>query len=248
MKAGVVAILVAFACAAAGQPARAQLFPPSPPASIAPCMRQMALTTVDGNPNAAILRIGYWTLPLAGDVRVYGHDVMWHATLHNGATAVQPFRPRNALEASVELHAPGPIEGVEFTPSGASCTLHAGLRRPTMFDGEAVQRPIVVATDPAPVAPPSCANPYASVRVVRAAEPVAPPMARQQGIAGDVTVALAVDRTGTVTYEQILSSPSVILNAAGVNSARTSKFSPAVFRCVPVDNGYVFAAAFVSGS
>jgi len=241
MRAGGFSALLAASCALLVQPAAAQIAP-RPPGTMAPCMRQMSLTAVDAHPDEAVLRVTDWAIPFAGDVRVYGHDVMWRATIRGGATAVVPNATRGTLETSVELHAPGAIEGAEFDPRGGSCTLHAGLRPPAPSDGVEVSRPVVVASDPVPVEPPSCATPYAAAQLVHGGTPQQPPTGF--GMTGAVRVAVALDAAGEVVATQVLSSPSMVLGGRALSAVRASTFTPEIFRCVAVPDGFVYVATF----
>src|ERR1700679_4216463 len=60
--------------------------------------------------------------PFSGTITAYGHETKWTSTIGRAAVTEHFERP----EASVIVRADGPIEGVEYTPTWASCTFHAG--------------------------------------------------------------------------------------------------------------------------
>ncbi len=137
------------------------------------------------------------------------------------------------------IEAPEPIRAIAFDPAGGSCALHAPIRQRTANDGPEVTSPVVALGDAQPLDPLACARPYASADVTHVVAPVIPQMAMEQGIRGTVRVAVTLDATGSVSFLEITSSPSVILNAAALDAVRASTFTPAIFRCKPVADAYL---------
>ena len=62
--------------------------------------------------------------------------------------------------------------------------------------------------------------------ITRRAQPTYPPIARMQRMQGTVIVNALINENGQVTDTRILSSASVILNDAAVQSVRRSAFTP----------------------
>jgi protein TonB len=71
-------------------------------------------------------------------------------------------------------------------------------------------------------------------RVVRAAEPVYPELARQAEIEGTVEVFVTIDETGRVIDAVVARSDVDILNQAAIDAAFKFVFTPALQRDVPV--------------
>ncbi|HZO92504.1 MAG TPA: energy transducer TonB [Candidatus Baltobacteraceae bacterium] len=100
---------------------------------------------------------------------------------------------------------------------------------------------------PIPVPKPgACARPNVPATTIHAAEPITPPVGQEQGIAGDVQVAVSLNENSQVTAVRILSSPSVVLNEAALNAARASTFQTEIRNCIPIPADYIFTASFTS--
>lgn len=150
-------------------------------------------------------------------------------------------------DASVIVRADVPIDGIEYAPTWASCTFHAGTRDENGYDLlQKVDRPTVVVSDPQSIDPPTCAKPYVPVAVMYAKEPDVPRDARRAGVGGTVFVAVAVDDKGTPEHARIAGSPSSMLNASALDSTLQSTYRPAVFRCKPIVSGYEFTVEFTT--
>jgi TonB family protein len=103
--------------------------------------------------------------------------------------------------------------------------------------------------DAVPVAdaPLTCEHPFAEGGADHSVALDAPPMARQQGITGIVVVSVAVDENGKPKDARIMSSPSSILNPAALAAARAMTYTPAIYRCVPSQQGRaLFRADFIT--
>jgi hypothetical protein len=196
----------------------------------------LAATTVDGDPNAVDVRAIDPAAPFSGTITAYGHDRTWTGTFER-SVSVNHY---DAREWSVRIRADGPIEGVAYTPSWASCTLHAGTRARSGYDARDVERPLVTLATSQPVEPASCPKPYRSPAVTRAFEPQTP----SSFVHGIVRIGVALDERGVPGAVRIIASPDTALNESSIQSVRRSTFAPAVFRCKPVASGYVFAVSY----
>jgi TonB family protein len=98
---------------------------------------------------------------------------------------------------------------------------------------------------PRPVPTPViCARPNVAASVVRAEPVVAPALAQQQGIQGQVQVVVSLDADSRVIGTRIQSSPSAVLNAAALAAARQSTFQTAIRDCRPVPGDYLYTVDF----
>lgn len=109
---------------------------------------------------------------------------------------------------------------------------------PVLFTPPAVAQPAV-----APAAAP-CLRPNAPPQTVRAVAPVIPDAARKAGVSGDVAVLIEIDDHGHVVNASVLKSPSTLLDAAALDSARNSQFNPEIRDCVPRGGKYTFVVSF----
>jgi TonB family protein len=91
-----------------------------------------------------------------------------------------------------------------------------------------------------------CARPNIAASVVHAVEPDTPPIAQQQGIAGQVQVAVSLDADSRVVGTRIQSSPSAILNAAALAAARQSTFQTEIRDCRPLAADIIFVVDFMA--
>ncbi len=90
----------------------------------------------------------------------------------------------------------------------------------------------------------ACPQAFVSARVVRAAEPLTPALAVQQGIRGTVRVAVSLDESGKPVSAHIVSSPSAVLNAISLRAARESEYAPPTYACRPARSTYPFNIEF----
>jgi len=176
------------------------------------CATGFAAIRIDGDPNAVIVRASDLPAPFSGTVTAYGHDVKWTATIGRWEeTTWQTIR-----EAEFILRAGGPIEGVEYAPTWASCTFHAGTHaRGGYEDTRRVDGPVLIATNPVPIEPVTCAVPYRSTGVVRAYELTAP----VPDVYGFVRVAVAIDEQGIPQFTRVVVSPGAVLEAPAAEAA-----------------------------
>jgi TonB family protein len=90
---------------------------------------------------------------------------------------------------------------------------------------------------PVPDPPMSCERPFVEGSADHSVMLEAPPMARQQGISGVVTVSVMVDDHGKPSDARVVSSPSSILNAAALAAAKSMTYTQAIYRCAPSPQG-----------
>jgi TonB family protein len=102
----------------------------------------------------------------------------------------------------------------------------------------------VCAKGAAPPDPELCAVTDVPASTVRAMEPDPPLEAMQSGIQGRVDVLVSLDATGRVVSTAIKKSPSTLLNAASLKSARESTYRPALHDCKPVAGEYTYTVEF----
>jgi hypothetical protein len=204
-----------------------------------PCTGQFSVSKVASDPNAVVVRFREPAGPFTGPITAYGSDRMWIGIVERTVT----IEYYGVHEVSLELHADGPIEGVSYTPDWGACTFRAGTRPRDGYDHE-VQRPVLALADPQPVAPAMCAHPYAATTVTHAAEPNTPQRAMVLGIAGTVSVAVALDERGVPQAARVVTSPSPVLNVVSLSAAMQSEYTAAVFRCKPVPSGYIFTVDY----
>jgi len=234
--AGVVSLCLAMACVAAFTASPAGADPPAIDPNTA-CATNFSALRIDGDPNAVVVVADDLAGTFSGTVTAYGHQTKWTGTI--GRAAVTEYEAYS--EASLIVRADGPIEGVEYTPTWASCTFHAGTRpRGGYDDHRDIQRPVLVVTSPVAIEPVTCTVPFRSTGVVHAPEPIAP----QSRVSGFVRVAVALDDQGIPRFTRVVSSQAAVLNTPSVNAARQSTYTATVFRCQPVPGGYEFAVMF----
>ncbi len=176
------------------------------------------------------------------------HDVeREHRALERGRSA---FGMR---DASVIVRADAPIEGIEYAPTWASCTFHAGARDDSGDDpsGSSTARLSTLASpqpiDPIRVPSPTCAKPYVACNRDRARQSHAVGLMRWRH-ASEVrfTLRVALDEKGRPQHARVATSPSVMLNASALDAAMHTTYRPMVFRCKPVASGYEFSVEYSS--
>lgn len=92
--------------------------------------------------------------------------------------------------------------------------------------------------------PLACTRPAVPATTVHTVEPDMPPLAAQQGVSGTVEVVVSLDTQSRIVATRIQSSPSALLNAAAIATARASRFRTEVRDCVPLAADYIFAVEF----
>lgn len=204
------------------------------------CATDFAVTKIDGDSNAVVVRILDPAAPPAGTISAYGHDRMWTGPVGRSVSTVS----NGVREDSFVVRADAPIEGVEYAPSWASCTFHAGTRARNGYDKrDDVERPVLALANPQPVEPAACAHAYVSPAVTHGVDPMAP--ANADRVTGDVRVAVALDEHGKPQFTRVVSSPSPVLNGVAQDAAKRSEYTGAIFRCKPVPSGYEYAIQFI---
>ena len=202
------------------------------------CATVMTATAVDGDPNSAVVHVVDPPGPTAGTITAYGTDQAWSGTI--GRAVLTTIY--GAQDSSLVVRAPGPIQGIEYAPPWAPCTLKAGVYpRPRFAKPDQVQRPVLELGDARPVEPVTCARPYVEPTTLHASEPMTP----QEYVSGNVRVRVALDENGTPLSGRVITSPSRILNAVSISAAMQSRYAPAVFRCARVATGYDFSIQFL---
>lgn len=231
-------LAVVLTCAVAVAPlGTARAADPPGPLITAACMAPFYATTVDGDPNAVVVRVIDLPGPFTGTITAYSADTMAIAKIGRAAVIDLPY---GGQEASLLVRADRPIQGIAYTPSWASCAFRAGTRPSRYYGAREVQRPTLTVGDTQPVVAPSCGRPYVPASVKQAVEPTQP-ATRETGL---VRVAVAVDDHGYARYARIVESPSINLNPSAVDAASKSEYSAAVFRCKPVSSGYQFVVDY----
>lgn len=82
-------------------------------------------------------------------------------------------------------------------------------------------------------APPGCTL-ATDARIVTSATPVAPPLAVQAGIAGDVAVVVTLDANSKLVAANVQNTTNSLLNSAALDAVRASTFQTATVNCQPV--------------
>jgi len=196
------------------------------------CATTFAATKIEDDPNTVVARALDLAGPFSGTITAYGVDRMWTATIERAAVVAKRYGGR---EASIDVRADAPIEGLVYAPAWASCLFYAGVRPRTGYEAPDVARPLLTIGNPLPVQRASCDHPYVEARVTEAVEPTGP-----GGLRGLVSVAVALDERGVPQFTRIVSSAAAMLNASAADAARRSRYANAVFRCKPVPSGYEF--------
>jgi TonB family protein len=137
----------------------------------------------------------------------------WRMPIPDGKLVGPAARPNQAAE--MKDVAP-PTLGADAMPgaNGAAAGLVPGGARATAI--------------PAPPAgaPPPTGGRVQSPRLLTSAQPVYPPLAKKQGLEGDVTIEATIDATGQVGGMKVVSGP-VALQQAAMDAMRLWKYEPA---------------------
>ena len=131
------------------------------------------------------------------------------------------------------------IVSVQQYGRNVACPLRATTVQAVEAVSDAAIVPHTRTFDAVPVADPpmNCERPFVDGGAEHSIMVETPPMARQQGISGMVTVSVMVDEHGTPSDARIVSSPSSILNQAALAAARSMTYTPAIYRCAPNPHG-----------
>jgi Gram-negative bacterial TonB protein C-terminal len=98
------------------------------------------------------------------------------------------------------------------------------------------------APGPAPSPDHACAAPNVRPHTVFAARPMTASL--PHGLSGTVLVLVRLDEHSHVVSASIYRSPSALLNAPALQSARLSKYQTLVRNCQPVGGSYLFEVIF----
>jgi hypothetical protein len=175
--------------------------------------------------------------PFTGTITAYGAERTWTAAIDRSAVVEPRYGGR---EFSLILRADAPIEGIEYTPTWAPCTFHAGTSAPSGYEPRVAERPTFTVSNPQPIERAACAHSYVAPKVTRAVEPASPGPG-----GGTVTVAVALDERGIPRYTRVIGPRDAFLNPSAVNAAKRSEYQGAVFRCRPVPSGYEFTVQYM---
>jgi hypothetical protein len=231
----VVTVCLVLACATVGSTGAAPAAPPAIDPSTACATDFAAFRTND--PTAAIVSAGDLIGPFRGTITAYGRDTKWTATIDRWNAETR----NGEQDATLVVHAGGPIEGIEYTPQWATCSFHSGVRAVSRKDNlSSIDRVLLEAGNPQPVEPATCAAPYVAPTTLHAAEP----SLGQQSTTGTARIAVALDEQGVPRAERIISGLTPTIGFAVRDAARLSTYSAAVFRCKPVASGFEFTSEF----
>jgi TonB family protein len=170
-------------------------------------------------------------------------------------TKTQPPAPRRAqplkiITAHTVAHGGGPHEEANTHDAGDA---RDGVPAPATAAPGAGGDGVAPVASPAPTptprptpTPASCARPNVPATTLRAAEVDTPPLAQAQGVSGTVSVVVSLDAQSRVVATRVQSSPSALLNAAALATARNSQFRTEVHNCEPIAADYLFSVEFTS--
>jgi hypothetical protein len=231
---GLVTVWLVLAYATVGSSTAAPAAPPAIDQSTACATDFAAFRTND--PTAVIVSAGDLVGPFRGTITAYGRDTKWSGTIDRWNAETR----NEEQDATLVVHAGGPIEGIEYTPQWASCSFHSGVRVANQHDNlSSIDRIVLEVADPQPVEPAACSEPYVSSTTVHAAEPA---LAAQQSVSGSARIAVALDDHGVPQATRIVSGLTPTIGFAVRDAARLSTYRAAVFRCKPVASGYEFTS------
>ncbi|HTD33840.1 MAG TPA: energy transducer TonB [Candidatus Elarobacter sp.] len=164
--------------------------------------------------------------------------------------ALRRARPLKIRTAHTVAHGGGPHEAPNAHDVG---DVRDGVPAPPAAAPGADRDGVAPVASPSPTATPrptptplSCARPNVPATTLRAAEVETPPLAQAQGVSGTVSVVVSLDAQSRVVATRVQSSPSALLNAAALATARTSQFRTEVRNCEPVAADYLFSVEFTS--
>jgi len=150
-----------------------------------------------------------------------------------------------------------PIEGVALSFHGSdvgqACDQNLPLPKPSDRSWLALHAPHTAEPGDTPLAltpaasngSPTCADPFKVASAVKPVMPQYPAIASQLHQSGTALVRVDVAGDGTVANTSIFESSGYkSLDAAAVEAAAASSYSPAIFRCNPIASSYIFTAQF----
>ena len=226
-----IALIVGLAAAWWPPPAAAQLAQPDPCATVE--IEGLYRLPDDPKGRRYLVRFRDFVRQIAGS-GTFRLDTM-------NAHVVAPFDGmvtivRAPLDQEVVAAA---IVTVQQYGRNVACPLRATTVRAIEAVSDAAIVPHTRTFDAVPVADPpmNCEHPFVEAVADHSVAVEAPPMARQQGITGIVTVSVMVDEHGKPSDARIVSSPSSILSAAALAAAKSMTYTQAIYRCAPSPQG-----------
>jgi TonB family protein len=162
---------------------------------------------------------------------------------------------RRSVQPPVVIRFPAPVKiegGYLASVEGAGagrCTPEGGLTRVASSNpiDEAAVANARAYDAPNPIADPSgsCATPFVDSTTTKVAGLQVPDGATENHEGGTVEWVVLIDETGKVIGLHLLESSDYSdLDRAAAQSAQSSSYLPALFRCVPIRSFYVFRADF----
>ena len=120
----------------------------------------------------------------------------------------------------------------------------------TLHDIVAETAALTTVVNPTPrtdLAVPQCDEPFAEARTLRVQTPKYPIIAINQSAIGSATVKVTLSDSGSVTDATIYKGSGwPALDAAAIEAARNSTYSPEVIFCKPYAGSYIFRADFAA--
>ena len=163
---GVASLCFFLACATVGSTDPAPAAPPAIDQSTACATDFTAFRTHD--PSAAIVSAGDLAGPFRGTITAYGRDTKWTGTIDRWNAETR----NGEQDATLVVHAGGPIEGIEYAPQWAACSFHSGVRVANQYDNlSGIDRLVLEVANPQPVEPAACPAPYLPPTTLHAVEP-----------------------------------------------------------------------------
>jgi TonB family protein len=227
MHRAAVALILALAAACRPPPAAAQLAPPDPCATVE--IEGLYRLPDDPKGRRYLVRFRDFVRQIAGSgtFRLDTMNAHLVAPFDGMMTIVRAPLDQEVLAAT--------IVSVQQYGRTVTCPLHASTVQAVeaASDGAVVPHTRTFDAAPVPEPPMSCERPFVESSADHSVAVEAPPMARQQGISGIVTVSVLVDEHGKPSDARIVSSPSSILNGAALAASKSMTYTQAIFRCAP---------------
>jgi len=155
-------------------------------------------------------------------------------------TPARPHLPRLANVSKPDAPVgPQPRDtGIAVGPVGPDVTASAGPGT------EATSAPASPPT-PSPTPKPGCSAPYVEASTINKYAPEMPAMARDQGLSGSAQVEVNLSAAGQVLGAKIfVSAGSSLLDAAAIDAAKRTSYSPKIVDCNRVPGAYLFRVDF----
>ncbi len=177
-------------------------------------------TTVDGDPNAVVVRAIDLRGPFTGTIAAYSADTMSTAKIGRAAVIDLPY---GGQEASLVVRADRPIDGDRIhAVRGRTCAFRAGTLPSRNYEAREVQRPTLAVGDSQPV---EARKLQATVRAgVREAGGGTAAAGHQRSRASCASRS-RLDDHGNVRYARVVDSPSINLNPSAIYAASKSEYS-----------------------